>query len=235
MKKTLLSIALVATGLVAFAQKPVAGDKTAETSLNFQVGSAGVSYGAPELRLRYFLSEGAAVRLRLNLGSSSTTTHVTDGLNPVVTTAEVKNNTGFTFGITPGFEKHFAGTDKLSPYVGAQLPISFTGAATTDVTNAATASPTSASVVSGDEYHSKTGSTFGIGLGLLIGADYYFTDAVYLGAEMGLGIFNMSSTGKGSVEVKTGGTTTTSDGTESSSFDLFGIMPSGGVRLGFKF
>ena len=57
MKKTILSLALVAMGVVAFAQKPAAGDKTAEFALNFQTGGAPVSYGLASTIFPYILGK----------------------------------------------------------------------------------------------------------------------------------------------------------------------------------
>ena len=54
MKKTLLVAAFALAGSFAFAQKPSAGNKTAEVNLNFQTGTAPIGYNLPaELRLRY--------------------------------------------------------------------------------------------------------------------------------------------------------------------------------------
>lgn len=239
MKKMILSLAMVAMGVAAFAQKPAAGDKTAEFNLNFATG-AGVTYGlgsatgvAPELRLRYFLADDMAVRVRLGLGSSSTTSSQVANIAGADVTAETKTNTGFGLSLTPGIEKHFAGTDKLSPFVGAELPIGFGTGGSVDVTNGSNG--TGAPTGTGDSYASKNGSRFVLGLGLVLGADYYFTDAVYLGVEGGLGLFRLTSTGDGTINSTAGGVKAPEVKTlGGSNFDLFGAT-SGAVRLGYKF
>lgn len=241
MKKTLLSLAFVAMGVAAFAQKPAAGDKTAEFNLSFQTGTAPVSYGlgatalpgTPELRLRYFMADDMAIRVKLGLGSSSVTTkQVTGaGVTPAVT-AEKEVNSGFGFAITPGIEKHFAGSDRLSPYVGAELPIGFGSGATTEISNSDNVG--GAPTASGDSYKDESGSQFNLGLRLVLGADYYVADGLYLGVEGGLGLFSLSSTGEGTTTTKTGGVEAKVTTPESSSFNLFGAS-AGAVRIGYKF
>ncbi|MES2778791.1 MAG: hypothetical protein V4651_02740 [Bacteroidota bacterium] len=241
MKKTILSLAFVAMGVAAFAQKPAAGDKTAEFNLNFQTGTSGVAYGlgatalagTPELRLRYFMADDMAIRLKIGMGMGTTTAQQTATIAGAEVTAETKTNSGFGLALTPGIEKHFAGSTKLSPYVGAELPIGFGTGATVEVSNGDNAAGTPTG--SGDSYKSEGGSQFNLGLRLVLGADYYIADGLYLGVEGGLGIFGMGSTGDATVnsttstvkapEIKTPG---------GSTFSLFGAM-AGTVRLGYKF
>jgi hypothetical protein len=220
MKKLLFSLAALAIGTLAYAQKPAAGDKTAETLLNLNFGNPGITYGTPEFRLRYFMSENGAARLRISLGSTSSTDKPNDS-------TEVKTSSGFTISIAPGYEMHLPGTSKLSPYVGVQLPISFGTGSTTETTQKFPQStlPTTTTKVTG-------GSTLSIGLSLALGADYYIAESIYVGAEMGLGIFNMTSEGESTTSVT--GEPDVKGGT-SSSFDLFGVSPTSGIRLGMRF
>ncbi len=245
MKKTFILTALALATSFAYAQKPAAGDKTAEINLNFILGVLPVNFSLPrptdtafasvpgELRFRYFLSDKGAVRVRIGFGSSSTTTNIFDITQK--NTAEVKNSSGFGLMLAPGYEMHFEGTEKLSPYVGGELGFLMAGARTTDVSNASVANPNAGNVAVGDKYNRKMGSSTGIRLGIFMGADYYFTESVYVGGEFGLGLFNMVSTGEGSITTKIGtGAETTTKIEKSSSFDLFGTTMSG-IRLGIKF
>jgi hypothetical protein len=247
MKKTILALAFAATGMAAYAQKPVAGDKTAEFNLMFQTGTAPVSYGlgstslpgTPELRLRYFMADDMAIRLKLGLGMATTTSEDVATIGGTDVTAETKTNSGFNLGIAPGIEKHFAGTTRLSPYVGAELPIGFGTGATTEITNSN--DPSGSVTGTGDAYKNEAGSQFRIGLNLVLGADYYIVDGLYLGVEGGLGIFNMTSTGEGKETITTAPVAPATDPAvaenitgKSSSMALFGAF-STGVRLGYKF
>ncbi|MCX6187842.1 MAG: hypothetical protein NTU43_12775 [Bacteroidetes bacterium] len=234
MKKTLLSVALAFVGTFAFAQKPTAGSKTAEVVLNFQTGTSAISYNLPgELRLRYFIADDMAVRVRLGLGSTSSTDKVSNTTG--TTTAEIKTNSGFNLMLAPGIEKHFEGTSKLSPFVGAQLLINYSTAATTEVSNAGSSAVSAATVNSGDSYKKDNGTKLGLGLGLIMGADYYITDGIFVGGEMGLGLFNMTSNGDGTENSTLGGVKATEKKTlGGSTFDMFGVT-TGGVRLGYRF
>jgi hypothetical protein len=235
MKKTLLLAAFALAGSIAFAQKPSAGNKTAEVNLNFQTGAAAVNYDLPaELRLRYFLTDNSAFRVRFGLGSTTDKTSVKSGTSDVVSDVTVKSGLGLT--LTPGYEMHFEGTSKLSPYAGAQLGISLGGKASTEATNSASSTPTPLSIVDGASYKSTAGSVFGLSLGLMMGADYYIADGVFIGAEFGLGLFSMSSTGEGETTIKASSTAAaaTAKTQKSSASDLFGVT-TGGVRLGFVF
>lgn len=238
-KKSILLSAFALAGTFAFAQKPAEGEKTAEVLLNFQIGDKPISYGlnsngtgAPaEIRLRYFLTDLSAIRLRLGLGGGSSTTNIAgSGVDATVNTSN-----GFGLAFFPGYEMHFEGTNKLSPYVGGQLGFTSIGGRKIEVTNAINPDPKVGDVIEGNSYYEKNGSSFGFSAGLFMGADYYIFDGVYIGGEFGLGLFSMNSVGEG--EIKTtlsGGSPTTTKVLGSSSNTFFGAN-AGGVRLGIKF
>lgn len=163
MKKTLsiiMTIAALGFSSAAFAQKPAAGAVTGEIQLNFQTGSAPISVVAPALNFRYFLAEDMAARLKFGILTSS---YKPAGGDKV---------TSSTIIFSPAIEKHFKGTEKLSPYVGAEL-----------------------SIQSGkDELETKSSS---FGLGLIFGGDYYFAQNVYCGAEVSWGYSSTSTTPAG--------------------------------------
>lgn len=234
MKKTLgllFSFCLIGS---AVAQKPIQGQRTAEVNLNFQTGVAAISYNLPaELRFRYFLKDNVALRLRLGMRSNSSKYSVSNSQGTVI--SEVVNHSGFGLSIFPGYEKHFAGTAKLSPFVGAQLGISLNGGNSREVSNSGYSNPSTNLVINGDSYKSKSGSTLGLSLGCYMGADYYFAEHLYIGGEFGLGLFSMSSTGEGSEKyVRLGAPEVNNKTTKTSSSSLFGVY-TGGVRLGFVF
>lgn len=234
MKKTLLLAAFAFAGAFAFAQKPGAGDKTAEVSFT-GAGLNNFNYAVPELRFRYFMADNMAIRARLSLGSTSTTDKETVKVGGADVAVERSVSSGFQLGLNPGIEMHFAGTSKLSPYYGAQLGITFGTAATTDYTNATGGGPGAyTGVASGDKASIKTGSTFGLNIGGFMGADYYITDGVFVGGEFGLNLINLTSTGEGETSTTVAGTTNTAKSGTASSFNLFGVFGSN-VRLGFRF
>lgn len=239
MKKLILSLAMIAAGTAAFAQKPVAGDKTAEVNFtgfglnSFNYGTNAGNLAIPELRFRHFMSDKMALRARIGLGSTSNTVKETQNVGGSDLALEAKIGNGFGISLSPGIEFHLPGTDKLSPYYGAQLGFGFNTGTSLDVTNASNynAGLGFTGVASGNKRSETGGSQMAINLGLFMGADYYITNSIFVGGEFGLGLFNMTSTGEGETAVNGGAAVKT--GT-ASSFDLFGVT-AGNVRLGFKF
>ncbi len=216
------------------AQKPIKGERSAEVNLNFQTGAAAISYDLPaELRFRYFLQDNVALRLRLGMNASSSKYAISNPQGTII--SEVVSKTGFGFTFAPGIEKHFVGTKKLSPFMGAQIAMSLSGGDRKDISNSGYANPSNNLVIEGDYYHSKSGSKFALNLGGYMGADYYFAEHIYLGAEFGIGLFGMSKTSEGSERyVRLGDSELTGKTLSSSSSRLFGVY-SGAVRLGFIF
>jgi len=158
---TLLLAMLVSTN--TFAQKPTKGNVTGEVELNFIVGSAPISIFAPTLNGRYFLSDALAARLKFGIISSKEKTG-----------SDSHSESSTTF--SPGIEKHYAGTDKLSPYIGAELPISM------------------GKVEDGSTAGTVTSKTSAFGVNLVFGADYYVWQNIYIGAEVTWGYNSKTET-----------------------------------------
>src|SRR5690606_537926 len=119
-------------------------------------------------------------------------------------------------GFAPGLEMHFAGTDRLSPYVGAEL--------TLNKAFAGEEGPNYEIVNQGNGT-----AFFSYGLRAVAGADFYVARRLYLGLEFGLGFEPRNSS---KVERKQGNTTfLLAD--ERSDF-TFGTMARG-IRVGFVF
>lgn len=210
MKKVLLSALAVFAFTFANAQeesngyKASTGNVTTELSVNglmdnvnFNLQDQGFS-NEMMFKARYFKSESVAYRGLLTIDVNSETTKMTpDDLK------ESTTNIGLGFGL----EKHFTGTDRLSPYVGGDLLVGF-----------------NSSKVEQGSNEEKGPNGFRVGVRGVFGADYYFAKNLYLGVEAGLGIF-YHNTGKTEING-----TTVNDGS-----NRFEITPSvvGGVRLGF--
>lgn len=232
MKKLFLSLALVAAGVAAYAQKPAAGDMTLETQFSLDMGGPN-GFTTPEIRYRYFLSEGMAARVRLGINSASNTRTIDDGAVNNKQTGEIKTSQfGFELGL--GIEKHLSGTSKLSPYFGGELFLGSQGALQTTATGSNDGNGWTGK---DDTYETAGGSTFNLGLKGVFGADYYFTESIYLGGEMGWG-FAMGSTSEKTAKAKTGTAAAVENviSNESSSFTLSMMnFPAASVRFGIKF
>lgn len=179
MKKVALFFAFaVACVSGAFAQKQTGGEKNLEVQFA-PLGGNPVSISG--IRLRLFNSESTAIRIGLFIGGSSTETITQDADNDLDLLELTDLDKEFSFSIRPGFEKHFAGTDRLSPYVGGEILFGMTNTTTESMTQYDDdGDPASYTTIT------KGGnSTFGINL--VAGTDFYFADNIYLGAEIGFG------------------------------------------------
>lgn len=210
-------------------KKATKNHATAEFGLAGGLGntSFNLNEGGAMLRGRYFVTNGLALRLGLNVNVASEKdnfygTGIDDG--KVGTLRETES----LFMVNLGVEKHFGGTDRLSPYVGADLLLGmFSESAKAENTNGT-------SYVQDFMMESSGPGASGVGLRAVFGADFYFAKHVYLGAEAGLGFF-ASKEGTTTVTTTVGGVTTTTETLSPGS--SFNLSPSviTGVRIGFVF
>ncbi len=160
MKKLMILVSAVALSGTMFAQK-AGSDNPFSLEGAMNVSKEGVSWAAPNLRMRYFIKDNLAVRLTLGRDAVSNTatvsTTVYDSLgNPTTTESEVTTkNSIMNFGLAA--EYHLAGTDRMSPYFTAGFNVG--NNTNTDV------------------------STFGLNVGA--GIDYYVAENIYVGLELG--------------------------------------------------
>lgn len=175
--KLLLTSLLMLTCLVAFSQddrkKPEAKSFTAEVNLNpFSSSPININY----LRFRYFTSERSAVRIGFSVSAQKQTPE-----------EDVTRKT-FEFNIRPGYEWHFEGTDRLSPYFGVEADFLTKTSFFEDADESA-----SIQKIRGAWSSSGTERAFSrIGMNAIVGADFYVSKRVYLGTEFGFGFQNVS-------------------------------------------
>lgn len=231
MKKLILSLAMVAAGVAAYAQKPAAGDMTLESQFSLNMGGTN-GFTTPEIRYRYFLNEGMAARVRLNISSNSNSRDIVNPGNKDETGTITNSNFGFNLGL--GLEKHLGGTEKLSPYFGGELMFGFAGA---NQTTGDGSSNGTSWTGKGDKYETSGGGTTTFGLAGVFGADYYFTNSIYIGGEMGWG-FGYSSTAeqkdKSTPNGVTGVESTLSNASSGLSLGMMNFATTA-VRFGIKF
>jgi hypothetical protein len=221
-KIVLIALLLVANSVLS--QKQTAGAQTVE--LEFApLGSEPLKINS--LRYRYFKTENTAYRLSLFLGGKSKATlgDTTGGV------AQTKSrNSNFDFSIKPGIEKHFSGTAKLSPYYGGEL---FFGLKNTK--DNAESNWTSDK----QKIETKTTKTSkaSFGLNVLMGTDFYATEHLYLGAEIGFG-FLTEGLGKTKISYENAENTGASKPSETKGNTRetnWGPNYQGTIRLGWRF
>ncbi|MFY7669340.1 MAG: hypothetical protein ACOVQG_11370 [Crocinitomicaceae bacterium] len=224
MKKIMIFVGALSLSGTMFAQKAT---KENPFSLEGQLSynAASLSFNAPSLRMRYFLADDLAARVSLSLNNSSTKDYYYENDNNAGGEGTEINKISMTT-IALGAEKHFKGTDKLSPYVGADLVYGMgnTSAKWDKFDGADYAADVTATV--------KSPSSM-MGLNLVAGTDYYFAENFYLGLELGLGLSSTSNKAKETV-VNVAGTSTTTLLAPSKS-SSFGNNFIGNFRLGWRF
>lgn len=223
MKKVLLMGMALVFAIASQAQGDVRKQTGGEHNLEFffsPLGSSPVSING--IRFRKFDSATSAWRGTVFLGFQSMTDK---SLSKDEDETELKDTeSSWDVDITIGKEKHFAGTDVISPYVGAELLVGY-GQENTKM-----------EMKPADDVLEVTTSmgVFRVGANAVAGCDVYVTNNFYFGGELGFGLL-FTSEGKTKTEAPDGdgGTTTveTPGGSE------FGIGPNviGAIRAGFLF
>lgn len=191
--------------------KAEAGDWNVEVNFApFAQAPINISY----IRLRHFYADNSAFRLGVSLSGKSQ--------SPI----EDLTESTFTFNIKPGFENHFAGTNRLSPYIGGELDI---------------AVKTASSVLKrdvGDDLEidgawSDTGQERGyvrFGANLVVGADVYIIKNLYLGTEIGYGFEFVQA-----ADIKVSNDEANDDTRKGGSTFQIGPNFNSSIRLGFVF
>ena len=227
MKKLFLLSALCFASVISNAQKPEKNSVSAEVQLNFQTGTAAVSILSPVLKGRFFIKNNLAARLSLGITGTTTTTTYTE--NPDGTGGigkEEKSSNKFT--IAGGVEKHFKGTERLSPYIGVEIWHS------SGVTDEIARSNYDGTSYAPDFIQNiLPGTTITHGINAVLGADYYFVNHVYLGVEVSWG-YQSSSTGQGEDTIFSNNINSTTV-TPASDTHGWAVAANSGLRLGFVF
>ena len=197
MKKVTFLLAL--TACVTFgaqAQKQMGGEHNIEVAFT---PFSGAPIDGTVIKYRNFMDENRAFRLSFLLNNTMDTDVLAqDGeespSEPI--SPQLLKYTGSTsFGIAPGMEWHWDGTDRVSPYFGVEAYI-LAGNKTIETEDwgpndqAQSLDPSKYVLWSVKE---KQGYN-AFGLNLVTGADFYFTDAMYLGFEAGFGFGKMNVT-----------------------------------------
>jgi hypothetical protein len=167
--------------------------------------SAGSMFSMPYIKARYFVSNDMAYRAGFDLMFSN------DEDVTGVTIKTIDKQSKFNLMIAPGFEKHY-GTEKLSVYLGAELPIGIGSEKNKSTTGSTTNETKQSNMV--------------LGLNAVIGIDYYVFNNFYIGAELTPGF----------LYIKQGDTKMNGNVIDPADKKMsFGLSSSSGLRIGFRF
>ena len=215
MKKLMFTLAALAVAFTsAQAQKQMGDEHNIEVSFNPFSGSP---IDASVIKYRKFLDDDAALRVTLGI-SNEKNSYLMAPENTLTNTGVVLThgdlslyNTFSHLDLSVGYEKHFRGTDNLSPYVAFAVGY---GRSTTTLEREHFSA---VNLEDAEEFgqwrdeedvatwntwsYMNTIQTSEVNLNLMFGADYYFNDAIYVGFEAGLrGSRNLGVTSKISAE-----------------------------------
>ena len=193
MKKTILTISFIFVALILNAQKDKLTYKQNSQDKNLEMlfdpgaifnSSNGNNIFSNGIGIRFRLFQTKKLAFRLNTNINYTfSSEVTQEEDNTIDQLELKDkNSSFEVHLKPGIEKHFKGTDRLSPYVGAELNIEIKTSKLKSQYQSGT-----------DVYYQETinqldddGFTFGAAI--VSGVDYYIVQRFYLGLELSYGI-----------------------------------------------
>ncbi|MFN3963507.1 MAG: outer membrane beta-barrel protein [Fimbriimonadaceae bacterium] len=224
MKKSALIAMAILAGTALMAQKPTEGNPS---SLEVQLNLTGNvnTIVAPMLKYRYFLNPNMAVRFGFGLNTSKQENKFAENPDGTGGTGtQVVKSTEWL--LMPGFEYHFEGTDRLSPYLGLSIGLGG-GKDSEEWTN-----------YDGNGYNNGVSATVespysSFGIGILAGTDYYFAQDFFVGAEFGYMISSLTLK-ESTTTVSSGGTTNTIKTPEAKASSM-GFNETAAIRLGWRF
>ncbi|MEJ2880163.1 outer membrane beta-barrel protein [Pedobacter sp. GR22-6] len=251
MKKTLFSFALAIATLSASAQekttdsektfKPVAGSFATELNFNPFKGNLSLNNSLNQIKVRYFVKDELAIRLGVHVSSRDTS--INTGTPYGTQSNFVKDDRkSSTFAINLGIEKHFKGTSRLSPYLGADVTFGSRSSSQEIVNSQITYNIKNAWMqsvyTSGNPpyYVSQAVETAyrKFGLTAVAGFDFYMAQNFFIGYEFNLSYMNTKykipeTTVTGNVQ----NNPAPMEGSNESS--TFGTSLMNGIRIGYAF
>lgn len=193
---------------------------------------------APLIRARYFLSDDLAARVQLGFFTNNNTSNFAENPDGTGGTGS-RERTNSYFDVRLGIEKHLGSHEKFSPYLGAEFMFG-SGSAKETWTNSndgTTFTLNDRATIDGNWSGGggllyNPGTT--IGFNLILGADYYVFEQLYVGAEFGYG-FMSNNRPDVVTELSVGGATNkfTALGGSTSGLGMYNM--NGGMRIGIRF
>lgn len=223
--KKIITVALLFP-FIAFAQeefKPIDKENTLEVQFT-PFGSSPINING--VRFRKFIDPTRVFRVNAFLGYDLDT-NIKQQANFTINNLSLKTSSSvFSINIRPGFEKHLAGTSRLSPYFGGELDFAIqNSSAKEEFQND-----------NSDKYQTNIINENGflrVGLNAIAGMDFYVAKKLYLGTEFGFG-FSYINLLDVELESDEQGFTKPESQKRGSSFN-FGPNVNAQIRLGYAF
>jgi hypothetical protein len=244
MKKSLLLLCVAFIGFSQFAftqdtLKTSSHSWTTEVNVNPLQGQISLNNAVNQIKVRYFTTDQLAYRIAF----SASNIKKEDGQKSVYGSNPVDNNDlkkATSVGLNLGFEKHFTGTRRLSPYIGCELALGLKKTSETVDSKTSTTEIKGAWQSVNGGYITYTNSDRGfksLGVNAVAGFDFYVAKHFYFGYEMLFGLNYIEYDDMVvTVTPKTGQTPGTNSYPELTGNELnIGPRIINGIRLGFTF
>jgi hypothetical protein len=241
MKKMLVIWAVCSVCFTSFAQeadtlKATKGKFTTELNVNLFQGDLNFNNALQQIKFRYFVKNDLALRVGFDVNSKKRDNENSNpyGNNPTKYEDHAKSS---TYGLNFGIEKHFKGTRRLSPYMGAEFSLTSKisseditlGSVETNIDGAwQTTTYTGNSVL----VEFEEVGYFKYGLNLICGFDYYFAKNFFAGYEF---TFQYNKTNYKDIDVTVKGSSSAPTTKSKNSESFLGPNLINGVRIGFVF
>jgi len=220
MKKIFLTFCIFLSALSTYAQvKPAAMD----FGFGFQItGLSNIdilsfednAFQRPQALVRFYATDQLAVRMLVGVSTGSQTdeysiSYVDSLRRPepfIVDSATTETFGQSVFSFAPGAEWHFQTTNKVDPYVGLEIPIAIKGEANEEFDQVYRWTDETGIPFFQQNINRKTITDGGISIGvnLLAGFNYFFSEHIAVGAEYAIGFLNTRD--GGTVRTATTGT-----------------------------
>ena len=213
------------------------------TELNVNLFQSQITFNNAinQIKFRYMTSDQTAFRMGITIDSK----HLVDNNESVYGTNPTKDNetrTSTLLAVSLGYEKHFAGSKRLSPYIGFEVTLGYKWAKQEIETSSGTTTidggwQQTQSVQNQNGYYTYYSTFsdkgyFAYGINIVSGFDFYVAKHLFIGYEMAFG-YNHKSYTKIDITSSSGSNSNPVDYTSKES--SFGPKILNGIRVGYVF
>ncbi len=218
--------------------KPAAKSVLTELNVNPFKGDINLNNSLNQIKLRYFTTENVALRLGFNVSNINKLDdfNVPYGTNPQRYKDERKST---TLGLNLGVERHFIGSKRVSPYIGADFSIEnksstqelINGQSNVNVKNGWFNNTSQNTNNPSPMLTEQAYTSFGVNI--VSGFDFYIVKNFFFGYEFNLG-FKSTKFKTPEVTVSGGSGNNLNQDQQSTTFS-FGPKLMNGIRVGYMF